>query len=942
MDPAATESQLSLLFKGWAWWVVIPIAVALGYLALRMAMTETAYLGPCGRWLRVLRVSVIVLIALFLGQPVIQLLFPAYQEPRVVLLVDRSASMEVRDTQETLEWKVRAAAALGLIDEDLRDTHAEKAAALLRKADGQAGTAAAALRLAQQAVRESVADPTAARQRIKEVCAALEETEGLVEQALDQAKAISSAPQELSVGIEKRYKEAGSLAKEIDETPLDESNSSERLQDKLRLVNAHRKSLAQMIEFADKTQDLADRALGSKDDPVIREGLGKLDKMTRMDIAERLLTRQIKPFVSDQKMAVKAYYLNTDLASAPHLQAALSNGQTARQAEIVNKEQAKEELVAREKVAETDLATPLFRLAEREGHERLAAVVLCSDGRHTTGPLPEDAARALAARGVKLHALGVGAVKAPSDICVARLEGPISVFQEETIRLAAHVRGVGFRNRVVNLVLRRGQEVLEERKIKFVREEWRQEVFEVPANQSGANLFLASIEPLEAEALVSNNSAEALVDVAADKLRVLVIDEEPRWETRYIASLLRRERKMVLDERWLRYGKGFDESTPALPKEPGKLDEYDMVVIGDVPTGRLNDEDQKRLAAYVSDRGGFLVVLAGKKAMPQRYLTGPVSELLPIRPVSTTATGAGLPTGQAVEPMARVRLADPEHPPQIVQILRDPSLNEQLWPLLPELKFVHRPSYPKPGATALLLTDDARKDVVVASQYFGLGRVLYLGTDESWRWRRKVGDRVHAYFWSQAIRWGVSQRLVGGPRLKVGLDRRRIRPGERVEVLARPADAKGLPVTGAIVVAEVDLKTSRRRVQLEPVADSRGIYRGILPNLPSGLHTVVVQVEDPGFDGVKATADVMAREVAGQEGVELTRDVERLDSMAQSGGGQHVDILRTDELLETISAEGKYKDKENSFEIWATYPALLLIVGLLSAEWLLRKRFGLA
>jgi len=941
MEPPVSESHMSLLLKGYAWWVVIPLALALGYLALRMTRPETAHLGRGGRWLRGLRTAVIVLLALFLGQPVIQMFFPAYQEPRVVLLVDRSASMEVRDVQEALEWKVRAIAAIGLIDENLRDTNAEEAAELLRKANGQAGSAAASLRLAQQAVRESVADASVARQRVKEVCSALGQTEAFVEQALAKAGAMASAPQELAVGIEKIAKEAGSLADEIGETPLEAAGAGERLQDKLRLVNAHRKNLTQMVEFAEKTQDLADRALGKKDDPAIRDALARLDKMTRMEVAKRLLTRQIKPFVSDHKMAVKAYYLDTDLEAAPHLQAALTGGTTAKK-KAEKKAGSAEEVSAWKKVAETDLATPLFRLAEREGQESLAAVVLCSDGRHTTGPLPEDAARALSARGVRLHALGVGAIKAPGDICIARLEGPISVFQEETIRLTAHVRGVGFKDREVKLVLRRDKEVLEERAIKFVTEEWRQEIFEVPANQSGANLFIASIEPLETEALVLNNSAEAMVDVAADKLRVLVIDEEPRWETRYVASLLRRERKMVLDERWLRYGKGFDKSTPALPKEPGKLDEYDMIVIGDVPSERLGDEDQKRLAAYVSDRGGFLVVLAGKQAMPQRYLTGPVAELLPIRPVSSDPTGAGLPSGQTVERIARVKLADPEQPPDIVRILRDPSLNQQLWPLLPELKFVHRPSYAKPGATALLVTDDARQDVVVASQFFGLGRVLYLGTDESWRWRHRVGDRVHAYFWSQAIRWGVSQRLVGGPRLKVGLDRRRIRPGEKVEVLARPATAQGLPLTDAIVVAEVDLKTSRRRVQLEPVADSRGIYRGILPNLPSGLHTVVVQVEDPGFEGVKGELQVMAREVAGQEGVELTRDVERLDSMAQAGGGQHVDILKAAELLETISAEGKYKDKEDSFEIWSSYPALLLIVGLLSAEWLIRKRYGLA
>jgi hypothetical protein len=67
----------------------------------------------------------------------------------------------------------------------------------------------------------------------------------------------------------------------------------------------------------------------------------------------------------------------------------------------------------------------------------------------------------------------------------------------------------------------------------------------------------------------------------------------------------------------------------------------------------------------------------------------------------------------------------------------------------------------------------------------------------SWRWRKRVGDRVHAFFWSQAIRWGTSHRLIGGPRLKVGVDRRQIRPGENIEILARPMDADGTPAKTA-------------------------------------------------------------------------------------------------------------------------------------------------
>jgi hypothetical protein len=217
-----------------------------------------------------------------------------------------------------------------------------------------------------------------------------------------------------------------------------------------------------------------------------------------------------------------------------------------------------------------------------------------------------------------------------------------------------------------------------------------------------------------------------------------------------------------------------------------------------------------------------------------------------------------------------------------------------------------------------------------------------MGTDETWRWRKRVADRVHAFFWSQAIRWGTSHRLIGGARLKVGVDRRQIRPGENIEILARPLDADGKPAADAVVVAELEQKTSRHRVQLQPLADSRGLYRGILANVPAGLHAVKVKVESAGFENVAEEVQVIAREVAGQEGVELSRDPVRLAAISQAGGGRNLDILQAPELFRSLSGEGKYQERESAFELWSSYPALGLIVMLLVIEWLVRKREGLA
>jgi hypothetical protein len=327
--------------------------------------------------------------------------------------------------------------------------------------------------------------------------------------------------------------------------------------------------------------------------------------------------------------------------------------------------------------------------------------------------------------------------------------------------------------------------------------------------------------------------------------------------------------------------------------------------------------------------------------MPHAYQTGALADLLPIRQQLPAALSASV-SSTDVAPKVRIKLNPDGSHNEMIRVLRDPVLNEQLWPALPELQWVSRPSFPKPGATALLQTDDARKDAVIAVQNFGAGRVLYVGTDNTWRWRYKVGDRVHAVFWSQAIRWGTSNRLTGGDRLKAGTDRRQVRPSENVEVLARPRDKDGKPVANAVVIAEIEDKTRQQHVQLQPVPDSGGLYRGTLQNLTAGIHEIKVHVESPEFQGVEEHLQVVAREVTGQEGVELSRDTARLAAIAASGSGRYADILEAPQLFKDLAGQGKQRTLESSYELWSSYPALLLVVALLAVEWILRKKMGLA
>jgi hypothetical protein len=126
------------------------------------------------------------------------------------------------------------------------------------------------------------------------------------------------------------------------------------------------------------------------------------------------------------------------------------------------------------------------------------------------------------------------------------------------------------------------------------------------------------------------------------------------------------------------------------------------------------------------------------------------------------------------------------------------------------------------------------------------------------------------------------------------------------------------------------------------VPDSGGLYRGVLQNLSAGVHSIKVKVESAEFEGIEEVLQVIAREVTGQEGVELSRDTARLAGMANAGAGRTMDIYEAPQLFKDLSGQGKQREIESSYELWSSYPALIVVVLLLALEWLLRKKMGLA
>ncbi len=257
----------------------------------------------------------------------------------------------------------------------------------------------------------------------------------------------------------------------------------------------------------------------------------------------------------------------------------------------------------------------------------------------------------------------------------------------------------------------------------------------------------------------------------------------------------------------------------------------------------------------------------------------------------------------------------------------------------------------KPGAEVLLATQDERATPVVATMRYGAGRVLWVGTTDTWRWRDRLGDRVHRAFWLQAVRWGLGMRLRGkDDRLQAALDRALIAPRERAELRVRARHKDGTAATGPVHAQVVRLDNenkeidgSAQRIDLSAVGDADALWHAAIEGLAEGHWRVTVRCDDADLAEQTEVRDLVVRDRQSLEGIELGSDPVNLGRLAAAGGFRADSLDQAVPLIQDLAERlvPKATPRRTTHSLWDNYLALIMVLGLLSFEWVWRKRVGL-
>jgi hypothetical protein len=272
----------------------------------------------------------------------------------------------------------------------------------------------------------------------------------------------------------------------------------------------------------------------------------------------------------------------------------------------------------------------------------------------------------------------------------------------------------------------------------------------------------------------------------------------------------------------------------------------------------------------------------------------------------------------------------------------------------------------KPAATVLVRTMDPRWVITtggknepmpdLVSGFFGSGRVMFLASDETWRWRR-LGTRVYDTFWTQAVRSLVEGRLVGGKKTAIlETDSETYPLGNPVTVTAKVFDATGKPatwpdlkvtveLTGALAEEgatkpESSLPPVKTTIKLDPVPGAPGTYKKQYPPPRTGYYKLTLLGPEGG--GAAATTSIAVASQYENDHPESNpvRLAELTDLTAGGGVVDLRDIGRIPDRIE--SKKEQVIEPGDQFSLWANPLALGLIVLLLGIEWTVRKRSNMA
>ncbi|MCA9262389.1 MAG: VWA domain-containing protein [Planctomycetales bacterium] len=630
---------------------------------------------------------------------------------------------------------------------------------------------------------------------------------------------------------------------------------------------------------------------------------------------------------------------------------------------------------------ETRLGDALAYVVDKERGGPIAAVVVMTDGNLNSGVDVSAVVQAADAARIPVYPVGVGSDRRPQNLKIVDVEAPPRVFPGDGFSLTGYLQSSGFQGKVVDVSLESyipaggdtqpSATVVEQRRVTLGEDG---EViplrFELTPEEIGERTYVLKVTELTEEIDKTDNQREATVKFVDRKTRVLLLAGGPLREYRFVRNLLFRDPQVTVDVLLQSSPSGAAQEADAIlddfPETAEEMFEYDCVIAFDPNWEALDMGDVELLERWVEESAGGLVFVSGAVYTPEwsgrRRSTPTIDLVRGLCPVTFYSASSLLTSRDrySAESAWPLEFTEEGLKARFLRLDDDERTSREAWQRFEGVYGHTSVRGPKPAATvyARFSDPDSRIDdelpVYMAGQFYGAGRVFFMGSGEMWR-LRSLDETYFETFYTKLLRFVSEGRLLRNSSRGVLLvSKDRCTLGESILVQAVLQDAQHRPLTATTVEASlIDPAGLRRPLTLKQIQDASqaGTYTSQFVAEQDGDYRIELPL--PQGDGLEVLErEVMVR-VPELEVENPQRNDALLSRLATDTGGFYyvgLDALQgTTEQTDLASAIAPADQitflpstPDPEFERRLMSWLMALICGALCSEWLIRRLNRLA
>lgn len=581
-----------------------------------------------------------------------------------------------------------------------------------------------------------------------------------------------------------------------------------------------------------------------------------------------------------------------------------------------------------------------------QNHNHLRAIILLTDGDWNIGTQPVAAAQVMRRRQIPLFGIPVGSEKRLPDLDISNVTAPtygiigenvqipftITSSLERDVRTVVRLRDVKTgKERTKNITIQAGKDHYDSILWRLASE--------------GSSTLEISIPVSKGELVAKNNTRAFTISGRKESIKTLVIETLPRWEYRFIRNALYRDPGVQVDCLLLHPQLGSGDGPGYIESFPEKLEDlqkYDVIFIGDVGISEnasegITQQQATLLKGLIEKQASGIVFLPGSQGNIFSLAESPLGDLIPV------ILDEKKKSGHSELGSAKLNLTTDGKSSLLTMLGDTEKDNPGIWKNLPGFNW-HAPVIKAKGGTDVLAVHANKSNQfgripMLVTKVAGNGKVLFLGHDSAWRWRKGVEDLYHYRFWGQVARWMSYQRnMAAGSRIRLYFSPERPKPGDTVTLNANAFDQYGAPLTDGEVFVDIQSPDEqKKRISLNREDELWGSYSGRFKITQPGAWKINAIIGQDKAHSTKTTLIAQGSEIE-KTGMPSRPDV--IEEMTRVSKGQLLEGDRISNISKAIKALPMPKPLETRTPLWSHWLTATCLILLLASFWIGRKLNG--